>query len=183
MANPTSQTPNTKVQTPEKLQCSSSKPPTSLQELEFGHWDFFGAWILVFGVFIPVFGAWFLVCLFMSERLDWIDATGSVGRQQTSYPHCTRQKKTDARKHPRLRLDHIVEQSLNYRIHEAHACDDPQEQTCDYGCHSLDSHQRQEARDRRAKRQSNSEFTSPLSHRIRHRAVDADDGQDQCQEG
>src|SRR2546422_2346111 len=32
----------------------------SLEELEFGHWDFFGGWILVFGVFILVFGAWFL---------------------------------------------------------------------------------------------------------------------------
>src|SRR6266851_6597310 len=46
---PTSQTSNTKLQTPEKLQCSSSKPPTSLEELEFGHGDFFGAWILGFG--------------------------------------------------------------------------------------------------------------------------------------
>jgi hypothetical protein len=60
-SNPTSQTPNIKLQTPEKLQCSSSKPPTSLEELGFGHWDFFGAWSLVFGVFIPVFGAWCLV--------------------------------------------------------------------------------------------------------------------------
>jgi len=49
---PTSQTSNTKFQTPENLQGSSSKPPTSLEKLEFGHWDFFGAWSLVFGVFI-----------------------------------------------------------------------------------------------------------------------------------
>ena len=42
--------PNTKIQTPENLQGSSSKGSMSLEQLGFGHWDFFGAWILVFGV-------------------------------------------------------------------------------------------------------------------------------------
>jgi len=42
-------TPNIKLQTPEKFQGASFKAPTSPRELEFGHWDFFGVWNLVFG--------------------------------------------------------------------------------------------------------------------------------------
>src|SRR2546427_2562579 len=58
--NPEVQKPNTKPQTPENLQTSNSKAPTSREELGFGDWDFFGVWFLVIGVFILVFGAWFL---------------------------------------------------------------------------------------------------------------------------
>src|SRR6266496_1020211 len=50
---PALQTPNTKYQTPENLQVSNSNAPTS-RELGFGDWDFFGVWILVFGVFIRI---------------------------------------------------------------------------------------------------------------------------------
>src|SRR5947208_1272489 len=46
------ETPNTKLQTPEKSQIASSKAATSRAELGFGAWDFFGVWSLVFGVFI-----------------------------------------------------------------------------------------------------------------------------------
>src|SRR5882724_12033909 len=45
-----SQTPNTKLQTPEKLQARSAG-----RGLELGTWDFFGVWSLVFGVSIPGF--------------------------------------------------------------------------------------------------------------------------------
>src|SRR5438132_11259838 len=43
-------TTNTKLQTPEKFQITSSKATTSRAELGFGAWDFFGVWILKFGV-------------------------------------------------------------------------------------------------------------------------------------
>src|SRR6266487_4144305 len=57
--NTRSQTPNTKLQTPEKLQATSSR-----RGPRFGAWSFFGVWTLVFGVSIPGFlwslgfGAW-----------------------------------------------------------------------------------------------------------------------------
>ena len=41
--------PDTKLQTPEKLQISSSKAPTSLRELEIGASDFSGVWCFVPG--------------------------------------------------------------------------------------------------------------------------------------
>ena len=43
-------TPNTKLQTPEKFQITSSKAAKSRAELVFGAWEFFGVWSLVFGV-------------------------------------------------------------------------------------------------------------------------------------
>jgi hypothetical protein len=46
-------------------------------ELEFGHWDFFGGWILVFGVFILVFGASFLVSSFIPLDNDEIRMTNA----------------------------------------------------------------------------------------------------------
>jgi hypothetical protein len=59
--------PNPKHQTPKKPQASSSKSPKVVQvcELiatpgsasEFGVWNFFGVWCLVFGVFPPPFAA------------------------------------------------------------------------------------------------------------------------------
>jgi len=49
------QKPNTKLQTPENLQTSNSNAPTSREQLGFGDWDFFGVWILLIGVFNPVF--------------------------------------------------------------------------------------------------------------------------------
>jgi hypothetical protein len=53
-----SQTPNTKLQTPEKLQARSAG-----RGLELGTWDFFGVWSLVFSVFRfrDFSGAWGLV--------------------------------------------------------------------------------------------------------------------------
>src|SRR5713101_1084699 len=42
--------PRTKLQTPEKLQIPSSKAVCRQQALEFGAWDFSGAWCLGFGV-------------------------------------------------------------------------------------------------------------------------------------
>jgi len=49
-------TPNTEIQTPEKLQISSSNTTAPLRHLGFGAWDFSAAWCLGFGVFIPVSG-------------------------------------------------------------------------------------------------------------------------------
>jgi len=46
-------TPNTKLQTPEKLQISSSNMTVSQRHLGFGAWIFSGAWCLVFGV-LPI---------------------------------------------------------------------------------------------------------------------------------
>jgi len=43
-------TPKTKLQTPKKLQISSSNSAVSLRHLGFGAWDFSGAWCLGFGV-------------------------------------------------------------------------------------------------------------------------------------
>src|SRR5947207_2334739 len=48
------QTPNTKLQTSEKFQITSSKSATSRAELGFGAWGIFGVWSLVFGVFMLV---------------------------------------------------------------------------------------------------------------------------------
>jgi hypothetical protein len=46
-----SETPNTKPQTPEKLQTPNSKiPQASSAFLVLGIWSFLGVWILVFGV-------------------------------------------------------------------------------------------------------------------------------------
>jgi hypothetical protein len=45
-------TPNTKIQTPEKLQIPSSNTAVSPRYLEFGAWIFSGVWCLVFGVSI-----------------------------------------------------------------------------------------------------------------------------------
>src|SRR5438034_7052459 len=42
--------PNSKLQTPEKLQVSSSKPAPSPEVLGLGYWDLSGAWCLGFGV-------------------------------------------------------------------------------------------------------------------------------------
>ncbi|TMP97825.1 MAG: hypothetical protein E6L09_12615 [Verrucomicrobia bacterium] len=44
-------TPNTKIQTPEKLQISSSNTTAPLLNLGLGAWDFSGVWCLGFGVF------------------------------------------------------------------------------------------------------------------------------------
>jgi hypothetical protein len=49
-------TPNTKLQTPEKLQSSSSKSPTSREELGIGTLGFI--WSLVFGFWLAGFGVW-----------------------------------------------------------------------------------------------------------------------------
>jgi NADH:ubiquinone oxidoreductase subunit 5 (subunit L)/multisubunit Na+/H+ antiporter MnhA subunit len=49
------QTPNPKHQAPNP----KWRPDAAV--LEFGNWGFFGDWSLVFGVFILVIGAWFLV--------------------------------------------------------------------------------------------------------------------------
>src|SRR6266511_3854025 len=43
-------TPKTKLQTPKKLQISSSNSAVSLRHLGFGAWNFSGAWCLGFGV-------------------------------------------------------------------------------------------------------------------------------------
>jgi hypothetical protein len=43
-------TPNTKIQTPEKLQIASSNMPVLQRHSVFGAWSFFGAWCLGFGV-------------------------------------------------------------------------------------------------------------------------------------
>src|SRR5205814_5023975 len=42
--------PNTKLQTPKKLQISSPKATTRRSVLRLGAWDFSGAWCLGFGV-------------------------------------------------------------------------------------------------------------------------------------
>src|SRR2546428_12676322 len=42
------QIPNTKLQTPEQFQISSSNLTVSLRHLGFGAWNFFGVWCLVF---------------------------------------------------------------------------------------------------------------------------------------
>jgi hypothetical protein len=42
--------PKTKLQTPKKLQISSSNTLAGRPSLEFGAWDFSGAWCLGFGV-------------------------------------------------------------------------------------------------------------------------------------
>jgi hypothetical protein len=47
--------PNTKHQTPEKLQAPSSKLEARAAVWSFGTWVFFGVWSLVFGVSIPAF--------------------------------------------------------------------------------------------------------------------------------
>src|SRR2546426_5856651 len=51
---PSSETPSTKPQAPEKFQISSTKPPNRCrgkrrQVFELGAWCFFGAWSLEFG--------------------------------------------------------------------------------------------------------------------------------------
>src|SRR2546426_10140960 len=51
--------PRTKLQAPENLQVSNSKAPTLREVLSFGDWDFFGVWILVFGVCVAGFGVSF----------------------------------------------------------------------------------------------------------------------------
>src|SRR6266496_2611885 len=43
-------TPNTKLQTPEKPQASSSNKAPPPLELGLGFWGFFGVWSLVFGI-------------------------------------------------------------------------------------------------------------------------------------
>jgi hypothetical protein len=43
-------TPNTKSQTPKKLQFPSSNTPVLQRDLGFGAWIFSGAWSLVFGL-------------------------------------------------------------------------------------------------------------------------------------
>src|SRR5213595_1053621 len=55
--NTTMKTPNTKLQTPKKSQGSNPNPAGDVGALELGLWRFSGVCILVFGVFIPVFGA------------------------------------------------------------------------------------------------------------------------------
>jgi hypothetical protein len=42
--------PNSKFQTPKKLQIPSSNTQTGQRSLEFGAWGFSGAWCLGFGV-------------------------------------------------------------------------------------------------------------------------------------
>src|SRR5438045_1819660 len=66
------ETPNTKLQTPEKLQVPSSKrgPRFGGWHLEFGTWDFFGVWCLVFGALRSV-----------SPRLDQSGQTVVKGRR------------------------------------------------------------------------------------------------------
>jgi len=49
------QTPNTKLQTPEKLQAPNCKLQRVGRGLELGTWDFFGGWSLVFGFSISGF--------------------------------------------------------------------------------------------------------------------------------
>jgi hypothetical protein len=51
--------PRTKLQAPENLQSSNSKAPPLREVLGFGDWDFFGVWILVFGVCAAGFGVSF----------------------------------------------------------------------------------------------------------------------------
>src|SRR6266446_1227338 len=72
---------NSKLQAPEKSQAPNSNDgrPASVLELEI--WSFFGAWILVFGVFMPGFGAWFLELSFVSQRLHRIDSRRAAGGQ------------------------------------------------------------------------------------------------------
>jgi len=62
------ETPNPKHQAPEKSQAPNPKRRLDTAILELGIWGLFGAWILVFGVFIPVFGAWFLEFSFFVIR-------------------------------------------------------------------------------------------------------------------
>jgi hypothetical protein len=44
--------PNTKLQHPEKLQATSSKPSCACFSLDVEVWSFSGAWMLEFGAFI-----------------------------------------------------------------------------------------------------------------------------------
>src|SRR5207248_7652329 len=64
--------PNTKHQTPEKLQARSAG-----RGLELGTWDFFGVWSLVLGVSIPGF-LWSLVLGIWCFVLASIRYTGAV---------------------------------------------------------------------------------------------------------
>jgi hypothetical protein len=49
--------------------------------LELETWSFFGAWILVFGVLIPVFGIWFLELSFIPHGYGRRDSSGSNCRE------------------------------------------------------------------------------------------------------
>src|SRR6266540_6421173 len=49
------ETPNTKLQTPDNVQSSSSKAPTSREKSGCGDWEIFGVWCLNIGI-------WNFVC-------------------------------------------------------------------------------------------------------------------------
>jgi hypothetical protein len=49
--------PSTKLQHPEKLQAPSSKLSGARSPLDVEVWSFSGAWMLVFGVFVPTLDA------------------------------------------------------------------------------------------------------------------------------